>query len=90
MQPSGQDSSPGQGARYAASPLRSLIVRKVSRRGVAVRRAEGYSSCARLTPSTGARSSNGILRRNLRPRMHKQGASVGIEARETDQSKEMG
>ena len=47
-------------------------MRKVSRRGVAAARAEGKSLCARLAPSSGAQGSNGIQRRELRPRMNKQ------------------
>ena len=45
---------------------------KVSRRGVAAGRAEGKSLCARLAPSSGAQGSNGIQRRERRPRMDKQ------------------
>ncbi len=47
-------------------------MRKVSRRGVAVARAEGKSLCTRLAPSSGAQDSNGIQRRERRPRMSKQ------------------
>jgi hypothetical protein len=47
-------------------------MRKVSRRGVAAGRAEGKSLCARLAPSSGAQGSNGIQRRERRPRMDKQ------------------
>src|ERR1700730_1106348 len=51
--------------------MRSAKIRKVSRRGVAAGRAEGKSLCARLAPSSGAQSSNGIQRRKRRPRMDK-------------------
>ncbi len=47
-------------------------MRKVSRRGVAAARAEGKSLCARLAPSSGAQGSNGIQRRDWRPRIDKQ------------------
>jgi hypothetical protein len=47
-------------------------MRKVSRRGVAAARAEGKSLCARLAPSSGAQDSNGIQRRDRRPRMDNQ------------------
>src|SRR6266478_1509862 len=52
--------------------MRWAKMRKVSRRGVAAGRAEGKSLCARLAPSSGAQGSNGIQRRNRRPRMDKQ------------------
>src|SRR5438132_5698439 len=52
--------------------MRSVKMRKVSRRGVAAGRAEGKSLCARLAPSSGAQGSNGIQRRKQRPRMDKQ------------------
>jgi transposase len=47
-------------------------MRKVSRRSVAATRAEGESLCARLAPSSGAQGSDGIQRREWRPRMDKQ------------------
>src|SRR5216683_5749713 len=52
--------------------MRSVKMRKVSRRGVAAGRAKGKSLCARLAPSSGAQGSNGIQRRKGRPRMDKQ------------------
>src|SRR5258708_32743416 len=52
--------------------MRSVKMRKVSRRGVAAGRAKGKSLCARLAPSSGAQGSNGIQRRKRRPRMDKQ------------------
>src|SRR5260370_36822255 len=52
--------------------MRSVKMRKVSRRGVAAGRAEGKSLCARLAPSSGTQGSNGIQRRERRPRMDKQ------------------
>src|SRR6266853_2842245 len=51
--------------------MRSVKMRKVSRRGVAAGRAKGKSLCARLAPSSGAQGSNGIQRRKRRPRMDK-------------------
>lgn len=53
-------------------------MRKVSRRGVAAARAEGKSLCARLAPSSGAQGSNGIQRRERRPRMDKQEYEVRL------------
>src|SRR5271166_91949 len=52
--------------------MRSVKMRKVSRRGVAAGRAKGKSLCARLAPSSGAQGSNGIQRPRGCPRMHKQ------------------
>src|SRR5260370_12510561 len=52
--------------------MRSVKMRKVSRRGVAAGRAKGKSLCARLAPSSGAQGSNGTQRRKRRPRMDKQ------------------
>src|SRR6266436_1980402 len=51
--------------------MRSVKMRKVSRRGVAAGRAKGKSLCARLAPLSGAQGSNGIQRRKRRPRMDK-------------------
>jgi transposase len=47
-------------------------MQRVSRRGVAAALAEGKSLCARVAPSSGAQGSNGIQRRERRPRMDKQ------------------
>src|SRR5271170_1514286 len=61
--------------------MRSVKMRKVSRRGVAAGRAKGKSLCARLAPSSGAQGSNGIQRRKGRPRMDKQEREFRLRGR---------